>query len=87
MGCYSSILPWFYGSYGLPLEKKLTELLYVFHCTACHRDIYEGIDMRGTNFNMSKVQNVEECQKLCTNNIHCQFFTYATEKFPNVGYR
>nr|XP_020016213.1 plasma kallikrein [Castor canadensis] len=55
--------------------------------SACHRDIYEGIDMRGTNFNMSKVQNVEECQKLCTNNIHCQFFTYATEKFPNVGYR
>ncbi|XP_047407227.1 plasma kallikrein [Sciurus carolinensis] len=55
--------------------------------SACHRDIYEGIDMRGTNFNLSKVKSVEECQKLCTNNIRCQFFTYATQKFYNAGYR
>nr|XP_044995577.1 plasma kallikrein [Jaculus jaculus] len=55
--------------------------------SACHRDIYEGIDMRGTNFNISKVESVEDCQKLCTNSIHCQFFTYATQAFHNVEYR
>ncbi|XP_054422116.1 plasma kallikrein [Pteronotus mesoamericanus] len=55
--------------------------------SACHRDIYEGIDMRGDNFNGSKVESVEECQKRCTNNIHCKFFTYATQAFDNAEYR
>ncbi|XP_053440140.1 plasma kallikrein isoform X2 [Nycticebus coucang] len=55
--------------------------------TACHREIYEGMDMRGVNFNVSKVNSVEECQKWCTNNIHCQFFTYATQTFDNAEYR
>ncbi|XP_037380625.1 plasma kallikrein isoform X2 [Talpa occidentalis] len=55
--------------------------------SACHRDIYKGIDIRGVNINESKVESVEECQKRCTNNILCQFFTYATEKFYIAGYR
>ncbi|XP_043415238.1 plasma kallikrein isoform X2 [Prionailurus bengalensis] len=55
--------------------------------SACHRDIHKGIDMRGVNFNVSKVESVEECQKKCTNSIHCQFFTYATHTFYNAEYR
>ncbi|XP_062933440.1 plasma kallikrein [Cynocephalus volans] len=55
--------------------------------SACHRDIYEGIDMRGVNFNVSKVKSVEECQKWCTNDIHCQFFTYATQTFNKAEHR
>ncbi|XP_040345940.1 plasma kallikrein isoform X5 [Herpailurus yagouaroundi] len=55
--------------------------------SACHRDIHKGIDMRGVNFNVSKVESVEECQKKCTNSIHCQFFTYATRTFYNAEYR
>ncbi|XP_055003043.1 plasma kallikrein [Sorex araneus] len=55
--------------------------------SACHRDIYQGIDMRGINFNVSKVESVEECQKRCTNNILCQFYTYATQDFYNENYR
>uniref|UniRef100_A0A2K5I747 Kallikrein B1 n=1 Tax=Colobus angolensis palliatus TaxID=336983 RepID=A0A2K5I747_COLAP len=55
--------------------------------SACHRDIYKGIDMRGVNFNVSKVSSVEECQKRCTNNIRCQFFSYATQTFHNADYR
>ncbi|MEJ1285078.1 kallikrein B plasma 1 [Cricetulus griseus] len=54
---------------------------------ACHQDIYEGLDMRGSNFNISKSNSIEECQKLCTNNIHCQFFTYATNAFHSPEYR
>ncbi|XP_045408307.1 plasma kallikrein isoform X2 [Lemur catta] len=54
---------------------------------ACHQDTYKGIDMRGANINVSKVNSVEECQKWCTNNIHCQFFTYATPAFSNAEYR
>ncbi|EDL78854.1 rCG59057, isoform CRA_a [Rattus norvegicus] len=55
--------------------------------SACHQDIYEGLDMRGSNFNISKTDSIEECQKLCTNNIHCQFFTYATKAFHRPEYR
>ncbi|XP_052018129.1 plasma kallikrein [Apodemus sylvaticus] len=55
--------------------------------TACHQDIYEKLDMRGSNFNISKTDSIEECQKLCTNNIHCQFFTYATSAFYRPEYR
>ncbi|KAB1257719.1 Plasma kallikrein [Camelus dromedarius] len=58
-----------------------------FICAACHRDIYKGIDMRGVNFNVSKVKSAEECQKMCTNSIHCQFFTYATQTFHSADYR
>ncbi|KAF4026120.1 hypothetical protein G4228_018325 [Cervus hanglu yarkandensis] len=57
------------------------------NCIACHRSIYKGIDMRGVNFNVSKVKSAEECQERCTNNIHCQFFTYATKTFFNAEYR
>uniref|UniRef100_A0A8C9DJY8 Plasma kallikrein n=1 Tax=Prolemur simus TaxID=1328070 RepID=A0A8C9DJY8_PROSS len=55
--------------------------------SACHQDTYKGIDMRGANINVSKVNSVEECQKWCTNNIHCQFFTYATPAFSSAEYR
>ncbi|XP_077618708.1 plasma kallikrein isoform X2 [Crocuta crocuta] len=55
--------------------------------SACIRDIHKGIDMRGVNFNVSKVQSAEECQKKCTNSIHCQFFTYATRTFYNAEHR
>ncbi|XP_042097234.1 plasma kallikrein isoform X2 [Ovis aries] len=55
--------------------------------SACHRSIYKGIDMRGVNFNVSKVKSAEECQERCTNNIHCQFFTYATKAFFSAEYR
>lgn len=55
--------------------------------SACHQDLYEGLDMRGSNFNISKANSVEECQKLCTNNILCQFFTYATNAFHTPEYR
>ncbi|KAM4802507.1 plasma kallikrein [Urocitellus parryii] len=55
--------------------------------SACHRDTYEGIDMRGANFYMTKVQSVKECQKLCTDDIRCQFFSYATPNFYLPGFR
>ncbi|XP_039738630.1 plasma kallikrein isoform X2 [Pteropus medius] len=55
--------------------------------SACQRDIYEAIDMRGVNFNVSRVKSVEECQKRCTNSIHCKFFTYAMQTFHNSEYR
>ncbi|XP_066429523.1 plasma kallikrein isoform X2 [Eleutherodactylus coqui] len=55
------------------------------HCTnriqACRDKLFTGLDMIGTTYNVSKVTSVEECRERCTNNEHCQFFTYVTEKY------
>ncbi|XP_018409394.1 PREDICTED: plasma kallikrein-like [Nanorana parkeri] len=55
------------------------------HCTTkiytCRDKLFPGLDMLGTNYNTSKVTNMEQCKKHCTNDIHCQFFTYVSETF------
>ncbi|XP_023370651.1 coagulation factor XI isoform X4 [Otolemur garnettii] len=55
--------------------------------SACNKDTYVGLDMKGVNYNSSIVQNVQECQERCTNDIHCHFFTYATRQFPSEEHR
>ncbi|XP_071978700.1 plasma kallikrein-like isoform X2 [Engystomops pustulosus] len=61
------------------------------HCTtriyACRDKVFFDLDMAGTTYNISKVASVEECQESCTNNEHCQFFTYVTDKFHNAQLR
>ncbi|XP_075052813.1 plasma kallikrein isoform X2 [Mixophyes fleayi] len=61
------------------------------HCTkkilTCRDKLYPGLDMMGTNYNISKVTSVEQCRERCTNNEHCQFFTYVTENFHSVQLR
>uniref|UniRef100_A0A8C5LLU1 Coagulation factor XI n=1 Tax=Leptobrachium leishanense TaxID=445787 RepID=A0A8C5LLU1_9ANUR len=54
---------------------------------ACWTTVYPEIDMRGTNFNSTKVTSLKQCQTECTNDIHCQFFTYVTDEFHNVELR
>ncbi|XP_076708530.1 coagulation factor XI isoform X3 [Callospermophilus lateralis] len=55
--------------------------------SACHRDVYMDLDMKGMNYNGSIAKNVRECQERCTNDIHCHFFTYAAKDFPSVEHR
>ncbi|XP_034376339.1 coagulation factor XI isoform X1 [Arvicanthis niloticus] len=55
--------------------------------SACSKDVYVNLDMKGMNYNSSIVKNARECQERCTNDIHCQFFTYATGHFPSVDHR
>ncbi|XP_073434927.1 plasma kallikrein-like [Dendrobates tinctorius] len=61
------------------------------HCTriiyACRDKVFSGLDMIGTSYNISRVTSVEECRERCTNNEHCQFFTYVTEKFHSIQLR
>ncbi|XP_072262953.1 plasma kallikrein-like [Pyxicephalus adspersus] len=61
------------------------------HCTTkiytCRDKLFPGLDMMGTNYNISKVANVEQCREYCTNSIHCQFFTYVTENFHSAQLR
>ncbi|XP_026642679.1 coagulation factor XI isoform X2 [Microtus ochrogaster] len=55
--------------------------------SACSKDVYEDLDMKGMNYNSSVVKNAQECQERCTNDAHCHFFTYATGRFPSVEHR
>ncbi|XP_053311182.1 plasma kallikrein isoform X2 [Spea bombifrons] len=54
---------------------------------ACRDKVFSGIDMIGTNYNITNVKNVERCKELCTNDVHCQFFTYVTEAFHSIQLR
>ncbi|XP_078534221.1 plasma kallikrein-like isoform X2 [Lissotriton helveticus] len=47
----------------------------------CTSEVYIGLDMIGVNYNITKAKSVEQCQQQCTNDAHCQFFTYVTDKF------
>ncbi|XP_023555442.1 coagulation factor XI isoform X2 [Octodon degus] len=55
--------------------------------SACSKDVYVGLDMKGMNYNSSVTRSAQECQERCTNDIHCHFFTYATRYFPSMQHR
>ncbi|XP_077618799.1 coagulation factor XI isoform X10 [Crocuta crocuta] len=55
--------------------------------SACHRNMYMDLDMKGMNYNSSIARNAQECQERCTNDMHCHFFTYATRQFPSSEHR
>ncbi|XP_016041306.1 coagulation factor XI isoform X2 [Erinaceus europaeus] len=55
--------------------------------SACNKNVYINLDMKGLNYNASITKSVQECQERCTNDIHCHFFTYATRQFPSADHR
>ncbi|XP_046504759.1 coagulation factor XI isoform X1 [Equus quagga] len=55
--------------------------------SACNKNIYVDVDMKGLNYNSSIAKNAQECQERCTNDMHCHFFTYATRWFPSAEHR
>ncbi|XP_048365632.1 plasma kallikrein [Sphaerodactylus townsendi] len=56
--------------------------------TACNKQIYEGLDMQGgITYNVTIEENYQHCQRRCTNEIHCQFFTYASSLNQAAGLR
>ncbi|NP_001427525.1 coagulation factor XI isoform 6 precursor [Homo sapiens] len=55
--------------------------------SACNKDIYVDLDMKGINYNSSVAKSAQECQERCTDDVHCHFFTYATRQFPSLEHR
>lgn len=43
----------------------------------CHSSFYHDTDFLGEELDIVAVKGHEACQKLCTNAVRCQFFTYA----------
>ncbi|XP_066489000.1 coagulation factor XI-like [Tiliqua scincoides] len=55
--------------------------------TACSKNLHEGLDMQGTNYKITTEESYQQCQKLCTNEKHCQFFTYTSASFHTSAHR
>ncbi|OXB77549.1 UNVERIFIED_CONTAM: hypothetical protein H355_015841, partial [Colinus virginianus] len=55
--------------------------------SACSPDVHIGLDMQGVNYDVSMADSYQQCQKRCTNDKHCHFFTYAPETFHNTSIR
>ncbi|XP_054681152.1 coagulation factor XI-like isoform X5 [Grus americana] len=55
--------------------------------SACSRDVHIGLDMEGKIYDATMADSYQQCQKRCTNDNHCHFFTYASETFHNASFR
>uniref|UniRef100_A0A8C3R2E2 Coagulation factor XI n=1 Tax=Cyanoderma ruficeps TaxID=181631 RepID=A0A8C3R2E2_9PASS len=53
--------------------------------SACSPDVHVGLDMEGKIFDTTVADSYQECQKRCTNDNRCHFFTYASETFHNAS--
>ncbi|KAM6958896.1 plasma kallikrein-like [Aplochiton taeniatus] len=51
------------------------------------KKVYEGVDLRGSDMRFVLLDNPAACQKACTDDPQCQFYTYANETFENPTYR
>lgn len=48
---------------------------------------YEGVDFRGSDIGFDLMDDAESCQKTCTLDANCQFYTYVSNEFLNPDYR
>uniref|UniRef100_A0A8D2LUL9 Coagulation factor XI n=1 Tax=Varanus komodoensis TaxID=61221 RepID=A0A8D2LUL9_VARKO len=55
--------------------------------TACTTKTFEGLDMQGQNYNITTETNYHNCQRRCTNDNHCHFFTYTMALFHTPNFR
>lgn len=47
---------------------------------------YEGVDFRGSDIGFELMDDAESCQKSCTLDANCQFYTYVNNEFFNPDY-
>ncbi|XP_048453926.1 plasma kallikrein-like [Rhincodon typus] len=60
------------------------------HCgtqSSCFETVYDGLDFPGNDIHQSVVENEESCQRKCTEEPDCQFFTFIKEEFHNEPQR
>lgn len=48
---------------------------------------YEGVDFRGSDIGFELMDDAESCQRNCTLDANCQFYTYVNDEFFNPVYR
>lgn len=53
----------------------------------CLPQVYEGVDFYGTDYQTLFTSDYGGCQRVCTNDPHCQFFTFFNGSFETAEYR
>lgn len=48
---------------------------------------HEGIDFRGSDIGFELMDDAESCQRACTADAFCQFYTYVTSDFSHSSFR
>lgn len=77
-----------FGQFGVGkiLDACFQYLVPLFF-TACSLDVHKGLDMEGEIYDITTSDSYQQCQKRCTNDKHCHFFTYASETFEKASFR
>ncbi|XP_065326905.1 coagulation factor XI-like [Pelmatolapia mariae] len=50
------------------------------------RVAHEGVDFKGSDIRYELIDDADTCQKTCTEDPHCQFYTYVDETFFDCSY-
>ncbi|XP_077364249.1 coagulation factor XI-like isoform X1 [Festucalex cinctus] len=53
----------------------------------CLPHVYRNVDFWGADYRSLFTANYEECQRVCTEDPYCQFFTFITGVSTSVGFR
>ncbi|XP_030645325.1 plasma kallikrein isoform X2 [Chanos chanos] len=53
----------------------------------CLSSLYFWVDFTGADFSSLFTQDYKECQRVCTNDPYCQFFSFLTEQFSKPEMR
>lgn len=54
---------------------------------SCFPEVFENVDFFGADYRTLFTPNYEECQRACTQDPACQFFTFLNENFPGTSVR
>ncbi|XP_027142905.1 coagulation factor XI [Larimichthys crocea] len=76
------------------VQKHVVGITSGFSLKSCHPDplpclphVYHDVDFYGADFRSLFTADYEECQRACTSDPTCQFFTFLTHTFPASKYR
>ncbi|KAI5091839.1 hypothetical protein C0J45_19045 [Silurus meridionalis] len=58
-----------------------------YETSACLSSTYQDVDFPGSDYLQVTLNTPEDCQKQCTSDSDCQFFSYNTETFPDAETR
>lgn len=48
---------------------------------------YEGVGFRGSDIGFELMDDAESCQRACTNDVNCQFYSYASDEYSDPEFR
>lgn len=75
------------------LKHLLISLIFTDHVSVamvldpCFPQVFENVDFHGGDYRTFFTANFEECQRICTLDPVCQFFTFVTGNFTTLDVR